>query len=84
MQGFFSRLTASRGEVGSIEIELNPRDLLLEEGEADRLRLVEEVANEPRPQHPLSYDAFYLCECARENKLNQFNVTLVVFTLDPK
>ena len=35
------------------------------------------ISNELRPQHPLSYDAFNLCECARDNKLSLFNVSLL-------
>lgn len=78
VQGFFSRLAAARRrQQGSAEINLSPRDLLLEDEEADRQLLVEEVANELRPQHPLSYDAFNLCECAREHKLNQFNLPML-------
>ena len=35
------------------------------------------VSNEPRPQHPLSYDTFNLCEYARDNKLSLFNISLL-------
>ena len=35
------------------------------------------ISNELRPQHPLSYEAFNLCECARDNKLSLFNVSLL-------
>ena len=31
---------------------------------------IEHISNELRPQHPLSYEAFNLCECARDNKLS--------------
>ena len=78
VKSFFSRLAAARRrkqEPG--EIDLSPRDLLLEDEEADRQQLVEEVVNELRPQHPLSDDAFNLCECAREHKLNKFNVSML-------
>lgn len=78
VQGFFSRLAAARRrQKGAAEIELSPRDLLREDEEADRQLLMEEVANELRPQHPLSYDCFNLCEYARENKLNQFNLPML-------
>ena len=54
VQGFFSRLAATRRrQQGSAEIDFNPRDLLLEDEEFERQRLIAEVANELRPQHPL-------------------------------
>ena len=63
----FPRLAASRRrQQDPAEVVLNSRYLLREEEEADRQYLIEEVAQELRPQHPLSYDAFNLCECARE------------------
>ena len=69
VQGFFSRLAATRRrQQGSAEIHFNPRDLLLEDEEFERQRLIAEVANELRPQHPLSYNAFNLCESARKKK----------------
>lgn len=52
-------------------------ELSLEEEEAERLRLMEHILNELKPQHPLSYDAFNLCECAKENKLCLFNVAML-------
>lgn len=78
VQGFFSRLAATRRrQQDPTEVDLNSRDLLREEGEADRQYLIEEVTQELRPQHPLSYDAFNLCKCAKENKLSQFNVSML-------
>ena len=78
VQGFFSRLASSRRrQQDPTEVDLNSRDLLREEEEADRQYLIEEVNQELRPQHPLSYDAFNLCECARENKLIQFNIPML-------
>ena len=78
VQGFFSRLASSRRrQQDPTEVDLNSRDLLREEEEADRQHLIEEVNQELRPQHPLSYDAFNLCECARENKLIQFNIPML-------
>ena len=52
-------------------------NLVLEDEEFEKQRLIAEVANELRPQHPLSYDAFNLCESARKNQLNQFNVAML-------
>ena len=78
VQGFFSRLAATRRrQQDPTEVDLNSRDLLREEEEADRQYLIEEVTQELRPRHPLSYDAFNLCDCAKENKLCQFNVPML-------
>lgn len=78
VQGFFSRLTANRKRQRTpSEIEQNPKELSLEEEEAERQRLMEHILNELKPQHPLSYDAFNLCESAKENKLSQFNVAML-------
>ena len=77
-QGFFSRLAASRRrqQVHS-EIEHNRKELFLQEKEAERQQLMAHISNQLRPLHPLSYDAFNLCECARDNKLSVFNVSLL-------
>ena len=75
---FFSCLVAStRRQQHPTEVDHNCRDLLREEEEADTQYLREEITQELRPQHPLSYDAFNLCECTRENKLIQFNVPML-------
>ena len=50
VQGFFPHLAASRRrQQCSTEIELNTRELLLEEEEADRQHLIDEVTKEPKP-----------------------------------
>ena len=78
VQGFFSRLAASRRrQQAHSEIEHNPKELFLEEKEAERQQLMAHISNELRPLHPLSYDAFNLCECARDDKLSLFNVSLL-------
>ena len=78
IQGFFSRLAASRRRKQAYsEIEHNPKELFLEEIEAERQQLMAHISNELRPLHPLSYDAFNLCQCARDNKLSLFNVSLL-------
>ena len=78
VQGFFSRLAASRRrQQAHSEVEHNPKELFLEEKEAERQQLMVQISNELRPLHPLSYDAFNLCQCARDNKLSLFNVSLL-------
>jgi len=77
VQGFFSRLAATkRRQQGSAEIELDQRDPLQEDEEFERQNLVAEIAEELR-QHSLSYDAFNLCVCAKEDQLSQFNVAML-------
>lgn len=71
VQGFFSRLAATRRH------QPNPQIDEYGDEEADRQQLLEEITKELRPQHPLSYDAFNLCECARKNKLNEFSVGML-------
>ena len=58
-----------RRQQGSAEIELDHRDLLQEDKEFERHKLAAEIAEELRPQHPLSYDAFNLRVCAKEDQL---------------
>ena len=73
VQGYLSRLVASRRrKKAHSEIEHNPKELFLGEKGAERQQLMAHISNELRPQHPLSYD-----ECARDNKLSLFNVSLL-------
>ena len=47
VQGFFSRLAASRRrQQARSEIEHNPKELFLEEKEAERKQLMEHISNE--------------------------------------
>ena len=75
---FFPTLyRVEEGSKNRTEMDLNSRNLLRKEEEADRQYLIEEVTQELRPQHPLSYNVFNLCKCARENKLIQFNIPML-------
>ena len=62
--------STKRRQQGSAEIELDHRDLLQEDEEFERQKLVAEIAEELRPQHPLSYDAFNVCDGAKEDQLS--------------
>jgi hypothetical protein len=80
IQGFFSRLAANRRKKqGSslTEIDLENKEVLREDEECERQALIAEIAEEIKPQHPISYDAFNLCECAQENKLCKFNIAML-------
>ena len=49
-----------------------------EDEEYERQQLIVEIAKEIKPQHPISYDAFNLCEYAQEKKkLSKFNVAML-------
>ena len=48
-----------------------------ENEEYERQELFAEIAKEIIPQHPISYDAFNLCQYAQENKLCKFNVAML-------
>ena len=69
--------TSKRRQQARLEIEHNPKELFPEKKEAERKQLMAHISNELRPLHPLSYDVFNLCECARDNKLSLFNVSLL-------
>nr|XP_058964126.1 probable E3 ubiquitin-protein ligase bre1 [Pocillopora verrucosa] len=57
-----ARGTASRRQQARSEVEHNPKELFLEEEEAERKQLLAHISNELRLQHPLPYDAFNLCD----------------------
>ena len=80
IQSFFSRLAASRRrKQGSskAEVDLEYKEVMREHEECERQALIEEIAEEIKPQHPISYDAFNLCESTREGKLCKFNVAML-------
>ena len=52
----------------SIQVELDHRDLLQEDEEFERQKLVAEIAEELRPQHPQP-EVFNLCVCQSKNNL---------------
>ena len=77
VQGFFSRLAASRRKQQAHSgIEHNPKELFLEEKEAERQQLMVHISNVLRPQHPLSYDVL-TCASVREIIGCLFNVSLL-------
>ena len=70
----FSPCSEQKKATSTLRIEHNPKEIFLEGKEAERQQ---HISNELRPQHPLPYYAFNLCECARDNKLGLFNVSLL-------
>ena len=75
VQGFFSRLAATRRRQGNQEIQIE--DVLAEEEEQERQEVLERVAAQLSPRHPICYDSYCLCDLAREDKLDGFSVVML-------
>ena len=73
IKGFFSRLKAKRRrkQCSAKEVDCECKELMQENEEYERKELIAEIAKEIKPQHPISYDAFNLCQYAKENKLSK-------------
>ena len=74
VQGFFSRLAASRRSKAHREV-LN-EDVQAEQEEQERRAVLEEVATHLGPKHPICYDSYCLCDLSHEKKLETFTVAL--------
>ena len=75
VQGFFSRLAASRRTKAHREA-LN-EDVQAEEEEQERRVVLEEVATHFGPKHPICYDSYCLCDLPHEKKLETFSVAML-------
>ena len=75
VQGFFSRLAASRRSKAHREA-LN-EDVQAEEEEQERRAVLEEVATHLGPKHPICYDSYCLCDLSHEKKLETFSVAML-------
>ena len=75
VQGFFSRLAATRRRQGNEEIQIE--DVLAEEEEQERQEVLESVAAQLSPRHPICYDSYCLCDLAREDRLDRFSVVML-------
>lgn len=73
IKGFFSRLTAKerRKQCSGKEVDFEYKELVQEDEEYQRQQLIAEIVEEIKPQHPISYDAFNLCEYAQQKKTFQ-------------
>ena len=60
VQGFISRLTATRRSQGNQEKQLE--DVYAEKEEQERHGVLESVSAQPSPRYPISYDSYCLCE----------------------
>ena len=79
IQGFFSRLAASRrkeqGLLGmSVETEEDVECLVKD---TERQQLLDEIADEVGLKHPITFDVYDLCEYYHQNKLSAFNVQML-------
>ena len=75
VQGFLSRLAATRRRQGNEEIQIE--DVLTEEEEQERQEVLESVATQLSPRHPICYDSYCLCDLAREDRLDGFSVVIL-------
>ena len=75
VQGFFSRLAASRRSKAHREA-LN-EDVQAEQEEQERRAVLEEVATHLGPKHPICYDSYCLCDLSLDKKLETFSVAML-------
>ena len=52
-------------------------DVYAEEEEQDRHEVLENVAAQLSPRHPICYDSYCLCDFSREEKLDSFSVVML-------
>ena len=79
IQGFFSRLAASRrreqGLLGmSVETEEDVECLV---NDSERQELLDEIADEVGLKHPITFDVCDFCKYYHQNKLSAFNVQML-------
>ena len=75
VQGFFSRLAATRRKQGNQEVLIE--DVYAEEEEQERHGVLENVAAQLSPRHPICYDSYCLCDLSRDEKLDSFSVVML-------
>ena len=75
VQGFFSRLGATRRRQGNKEVQIE--DVYAEEEEQERYEVLETVAAQLSPWHPIWYDSYCLYDLSREEKLDSFSAVML-------
>ena len=73
--GVLSRLAATQRRQGNEEIQIE--DVLAEEEEQERQEVLESVAAQLSPRHPICYDFYCLCDLAREDRLDGVSVVIL-------
>ncbi|KAL9953731.1 hypothetical protein ACROYT_G041192 [Oculina patagonica] len=71
----FDRLAATRRKQGNQELQME--DVYAEEEEEERREVLESVAAELSPRHPICYDSYCLCDLARDESLDSFSVVML-------
>ena len=64
----FLQSSQRRRKCSGKEVDFEYKEFVQEDEEYERQQLIVEIAKEIKPQHPISYDAFNLCEYAQEKK----------------
>ena len=75
VHGFVSRLAATCRRQGNQEMQTE--DVYTEEEEQDRHEVLENVAAQRSPRHPICYDSYCLCDLSREEELDSFSVVML-------
>ena len=75
VQGFFSRLAASKRKQSNKEIA--PEDALAEADDEERVSSLNEIAAQLAIKHPVFYDTYSLCDCLRDGHLQKFNKAIL-------
>jgi len=53
------------------------KDVYAEEEEQERRGVLENVAVQLSPRHPICYDSYRLCDLSRDEKLDSFSVVML-------
>lgn len=75
ISGFFSRLSAKKTLHDDEEQSDDDFESALHEAEMDELRNM--ALHELAPRHPITYDAYNLCDMAAKSKLKSFSVSVL-------
>ena len=75
MQGFVSRLAATRRRQGNQEKQVE--DVYTEEKEQERNGVLENVICPTQSKTSICYDSYCLCDLSRDKKLDSFSVVVL-------
>ena len=75
VHGFFSRLAATRRRYGNQDVQIE--DVYAEEEEHERHGVLESIAAQLSPRHPICYDSYCLSDVSRDEKLDSFSVAML-------
>ncbi|KAL9985690.1 hypothetical protein ACROYT_G008123 [Oculina patagonica] len=72
---YLTILAATRRKQGNQELQME--DVYAEEEGEERREVLESVAAELSPRHPICYDSYCLCDLARDESLDSFSVVML-------